>query len=166
MKDVSWISARWMMIQNQTIMCLFGDNTTFTFRRSDCDWKKASDKKFNRGLGKPRYLVVWKTRYTKKEQQASCYLTRNLGYLKSRGLVVCRSLPCCHLFFMSCMTLESDKMFHKFKTNLRRKIRTVLKRKGWSTLGRVFFWQSMTPKRCNIYSDGDDHPDGCEPWLS
>lgn len=53
MKDVSWISARWMMIQNQTIMCLFGDNTTFTFRRSDCDWKKASDKKFNRGLGKP-----------------------------------------------------------------------------------------------------------------
>jgi hypothetical protein len=53
MRDVSWISARWMMIQNQTIMCLLGDNTTFTFKRSDCDWKKASDKKFNRGLGKP-----------------------------------------------------------------------------------------------------------------
>jgi len=51
MQDVSWISERWMMIQNQTIVCVFGDNTTLTFRRSDCDWKKASDKKFNRGIG-------------------------------------------------------------------------------------------------------------------
>jgi len=51
MQDVSWISERWMMIQNQTIVCVFGDNTTLTFRRSDCDWKKASDKEFNRGIG-------------------------------------------------------------------------------------------------------------------
>ena len=88
-------------------------------------------------------LVVWKTRCTKKEHQASCYLTRSLGYSKSRGLVVCRSLPCCHLFFMSCMTLVSDKKFHKFKTNLRRKIRTVLKRKGWSVF---FFGKAWLPK--------------------
>jgi len=105
MQDVSWISERWMVvIQNQTVMSVFVDNMTFTFRRSDCDLKKASDNEFDRGLG---YLVTWKTRYTwvpgkpvtpgYLEHHVSFCLTEDLGYSKSRGFVVCQSLLCCQL---------------------------------------------------------------------
>ena len=93
-----------------------------------------------------------------QEHHVSSCLPEDLGYL----------LPA-SLFFvvtLSCMTLESDKIFHKLKENLRRG-RSMSMCKGWSKLGgRVFFLQSMTPAWCNIYSGGDDHLDGCEPRLS
>ena len=80
MRDVSWIGERWMMIQNQTFMCVFVDNMTFTFRRSDCDLKKASDNEFDRGLG---YLVTWKTSYTWLPRTPCVLLpARGLGILE------------------------------------------------------------------------------------
>merc|ERR1712037_743202 len=121
-----------------------------------------SDKEFNRDL------VTWKTGCTWLPGKLNIWVPGTLDIwvpgtldtsgclghhvsssLKIRGLVVSSLLS--PLFHMICMTLESDKMFHKLKTNLRRKIRTMLMRKGWSTLGRVF-WKSVTPTRCNIYT--------------
>ena len=93
-----------------------------------------------------RYLGTWNTRYI-WVPGTPCVLfpeDQRLGRLPVSSLLST-------LFHMSCMTLESDKMFHKLKTNLRRKIRTMLMRKRWSTLGRVF-WKSVTPTRCNIYT--------------
>ena len=94
MQDVSWVGEWWMMmIQNEITMWVFVNNMTFTFRRSDCDSKKASDNEFKGGRGLPRYLVTWNTRYTwVLEHHVSSCLTMDLGYLKSRGLVVCQSL--------------------------------------------------------------------------
>ena len=93
-----------------------------------------------------RYLGTWNTRYI-WVLGTPCVLfpeDQRLGRLPVSSLLS-------PLFHMSCMTLESDKMFHKLKAILRRKIRTMLMRKGWSTLGRVF-WKSVTPARCNIYT--------------
>ena len=108
-----------------------------------------------------RYLGTWNTRYI-WGPGTPCVLfpeDQRLGRLPVSSLLST-------LFHMSCMTLESDKMFHKLKTNLRRKIRTMLMRKGWSTLGRVFLEKRDSHKVQYIYSDGDDHRDGCEPRLS
>ena len=52
MQDVSWVGEWWMMmIQNEITMWVFVNNMTFTFRRSDCDSKKASDNKSKGGRG-------------------------------------------------------------------------------------------------------------------
>jgi len=73
-----------VVIQNQTVMSVFVDNMTFTFRRSDCDLKKASDNEFDRGLG---YLVTWKTSYTWVPGTPCVLLPdRGLGILEEQRL--------------------------------------------------------------------------------